>query len=91
VTRAIAAALEPAVQSEILDRVRSFYTFIPGNDPHGEHDFGASSVPVAGEIFWKIDYYDSEVMAEGSEDPADRGRSLPCSHRHACTRILASG
>jgi hypothetical protein len=53
----------------ILDRVRTFDDFSEGNDPYGEHDFGAFDQ--AGEkIFWKIDYYDADMTA-GSPDPAD--------------------
>lgn len=53
----------------ILDRVRAFDDFSEGNDPYGEHDFGAFDQ--SGEkIFWKIDYYDADMSA-GSPDPAD--------------------
>jgi hypothetical protein len=53
----------------ILDHVRSFRSFSEDNDPYGEHDFGAFDC--AGQkIFWKIDYYDSDLDA-GSPDPAD--------------------
>lgn len=52
-------------------KVASFSEFEPGNDPYGEHDFGA--VEVAGErFFWKIDYYDVG-LARASSDPADLG------------------
>ncbi len=52
-----------------LNAVRSFSSFDTGNDPHGEHDFGA--VTIAGErVFFKIDYYDHALEA-GSPDPAD--------------------
>lgn len=52
-----------------LSAIRSFKAFDADNDPHREHDFG--SIEIGGErIFWKIDYYDTAMLA-GSEDPAD--------------------
>ena len=53
----------------ILDRVRQFNGFSEDNDPHGEHDFGAFD-HAGDKIFWKIDYYDSELV-QGSENAAD--------------------
>ena len=35
------ASLLPQDQAAVLDRVRTFDDFTPGNDPHDEHDFGA--------------------------------------------------
>lgn len=52
-------ALPDAQQAEVLQAVRSFTGFDPGNDPYGEHDFG--SVEVAG-------------AASGSDHAADRRR-----------------
>jgi hypothetical protein len=49
------AALGRQAQAEILDRVRQFSDFEPGNDPYREHDFGAISTPDGEHIFWKID------------------------------------
>ena len=52
--------LDEKIVAEILEKVRGFDDFNPGNDPYGEHDFGA--VEVAGiKCFWKIDYYDTEM------------------------------
>jgi hypothetical protein len=49
--------------------VKNYNSFTPGNDPHGEHDFG--SFELDGEkVYWKIDYYD-RYCEYGSEDPAD--------------------
>lgn len=40
--------------------VESYSRFTEDNDPYGEHDFG--SFTLDGEkVFWKIDYYDSEL------------------------------
>ena len=71
-----------SAQMEIVRRVRAFDAFGPNNDPHGEHDFG--SFEYAGQsIFWKIDYYDTE-MQRGSPDPAD-----PAVTRRVLTIMLA--
>ena len=57
-----------------LAKVRSFDTFGAGNDPHGEHDFGAFEL--GGEkLFWKIDYYDRDEQ-HGAEDPSDASKTL---------------
>ncbi len=63
------AALPLDVKAHAFLHVQTFTEFNADNDPHGEHDFG--SFEVAGEkFFWKIDYYDSDMMF-GSEDPTD--------------------
>jgi hypothetical protein len=56
-------------QSAIREKVETFNDFTPGNDPHGERDFGAFEHN-GNKIFWKIDYYDN-TMTNGSEDPSD--------------------
>ena len=67
-------ALDSDDRDAILEKVRTFDSFTPDNDPHGEHDFG--SVDPNGErIFWKIDYYDSACQ-HGSEDPADPAKTV---------------
>lgn len=63
-------ALSLAEKFDLLSRVHSFEAFTPDNDPHQEHDFGAFDMPGAGKIFWKIDYYDADLV-HGSEDPAN--------------------
>ena len=66
---AAVAALDPSVQIELLEKIRSFADFSADNDPHREHDFGV--VSVEGErYFWKVYYYDP-TMEFGSEDPSD--------------------
>ena len=47
--------------------VRSFDNFGEGDDPFGEHDFGAISLN-GHDYFWKIDYFDLE-MKNCSPDP----------------------
>jgi hypothetical protein len=50
-------ALGQACQLKILEAVAKFDAFDEGNDPYGEHDFGA--IEVEGErLLWKIEYYD---------------------------------
>jgi hypothetical protein len=70
------AVLGRQAQAEILQRVRLFSDFDPGNDPHREHDFGAISASDGERIFWKIDYYADDGMEFGAEDPADPNRSF---------------
>ncbi|MFM2280952.1 MAG: hypothetical protein RLZZ444_3183 [Pseudomonadota bacterium] len=53
----------------IIKAVTDFEGFDDGNDPYGEHDFGALQV-LGHRIFWKIDHYD-EQMQYASPDPAD--------------------
>lgn len=56
-------------QQELFRLVRVFDDFVSGNDPYGEHDFGA--IEFKGEVFnWKIDYYAPDLV-HGSEDPGD--------------------
>jgi hypothetical protein len=71
-TRGI-SALSPADQSAIREAIEKFEGFHDGNDPHGEHDFGA--IEHNGQrIFWKIDYYDRNFEF-GSEHPEDPGQT----------------
>ncbi len=62
-------ALDGDDRDAILEKVRTFDAFTEGNDPHGEHDFGAFDFKDE-RIFWKIDYYDS-ACEYGSANPAD--------------------
>lgn len=60
-------SLHPLDQINIISKVRTTNDF--GDDPYNEHDFG--KIVVGGQaIFWKIDYYDTEMEC-GSENPAD--------------------
>jgi len=69
VLTASVAALQENDQASVLELVRSFREFDTGNDPHGEHDFGAvTHADVT--YFWKIDYYGPNLDT-GSENPAD--------------------
>ena len=55
--------------NDIFQLVREFSAFDEGNDPWGEHDFGAFTFK-GQKIFWKIDYYD-RACKEGSPAPSD--------------------
>jgi Protein of unknown function (DUF3768) len=70
-------ALPAATQSRIRELVETFDQFNPGNNPHGERDFG-SFEHEGHRIFWKIDYYDRnlEFGSEHPEDPAQTRRVL---------------
>lgn len=68
------AALPPEDQSAIREKVETFDTFTPDNDPYGEHDFGAFEHK-GKRIFWKIDYY-NRTLSGGSEDPADAKKTI---------------
>ena len=55
--------------SSVLDQVRHYDAFTPGDDPYGEHDFGSFRHAEA-TIFWKIDAYDVDLQMH-SPDPSD--------------------
>ncbi len=61
--------LPDMVKCAALSEVSRFDRFNEDNDPHGEHDFGSFEL-CSRKFFWKIDYYDRELM-HGSEDPSD--------------------
>lgn len=66
-------ALGPDAQAGVLAAVQAFDAFDEGNDPWGEHDFGA--IDIDGErVFFKIDYYDL-TRAMHSEDPTDPAKT----------------
>ncbi|SCW95429.1 DUF3768 domain-containing protein [Ancylobacter rudongensis] len=52
-----------------LSHVRRFDKFDEGNDPYGEHDFGAFEID-GQRYHWKIDYFALDEMS-GSEHPED--------------------
>jgi len=64
----------PEFVSAAIEAVRTFATFTPDNNPHGERDFGGFTVADE-KLFWKIDYY-NPAMDGGSEDPADPERTV---------------
>ena len=91
-------SLSAADRSRVRELIETYNAFTPGNDPHGERDFGAiyqgrdgrwtalpppKSDPVE-TVFWKIDAYD-RALQFGSEDPAN-----PAVTRRVLTIMLAS-
>ncbi len=67
-------ALPPKDQFRVFNLVKTFNDFSEGNDPYGEHDFGAFDFK-EDRVFWKVDYYDTD-MEHGSEDPADLEKTV---------------
>ena len=77
-------SLSASDQSRVRELIETYTAFTPGNDPHGERDFGAiyqgrdgrwtALPPKKGDpvetVFWKIDYFD-RAMQFSSSDPAD--------------------
>jgi hypothetical protein len=74
--------LGEAFLRQAFEAVVAFEAFDQGDDPWGEHDFGA--LEVGGQrLFWKIDYYDLKLVM-ASPDPAD-----PLVTRRVLTLMLA--
>ncbi len=67
VTAGLALLGDEFVAAALL-AVRDFRAFTPGDDPHGEHDFGSFAVE-GRELMWFIEYFDP-TMLHGSDDPA---------------------
>lgn len=78
-TRGIAALPEAALV-RALTGVRTFDTFTPDNDPWHEHDCAAFTLDDADAgrvvVRWKIDYYASDELTYGAEDPRRSYRVL---------------
>jgi hypothetical protein len=65
-----ALAEAPSEEKEaVYTAVREFDHFPEGDDPYGEHDYGAFDLD-GRRYSWKIDYYD-KALEFGSENPAD--------------------
>ena len=62
-------ALPPEDRLEVFNLVKTFNDFSEGNDPYGEHDFGAFDFK-GDRVFWKIDYY-ARTLTAGSPNPAN--------------------
>ena len=67
-------ALGLMIVSQLIDHLRTYDRFEEGNDPYGEHDFGAFDHD-GNKFFWKIDYYSPSLDA-GSEDPSDPSKTV---------------
>ncbi len=68
-------ALTTIDQLVVVNIVRTFAAFNDGDDPHGEHDFGAFAW-LEQTYYWKIDYYSDAALHEASADPSDPAQSL---------------
>lgn len=83
------AALEDHDRQAAVTAILAYDQFHEGNDPHGEHDFGAIYRLHTGEwtqhrpkdhkmigetVFWKIDCYDKQLEF-GSEAPWDNAQT----------------
>lgn len=77
------SSLEYTVRANVLAAVQRFDDFNEGDDPYGEHDFGAVTVNQQ-HCFWIIDYYDIDLKY-ASEDAAD-----PTKTTRVMTIMLAS-
>jgi len=77
-TNGVASSSEEVIAA-VTQKVRSYNAFDPedGDDPYGEHDFGAFDHEGT-KYYWKIDYYDNtmEYLSEDPEDPAKTNRVL---------------
>jgi hypothetical protein len=85
--RAVAVAslaqADPDLISKVVTAMREFTDFNEGDDPYGEHDFGAFTVDNERFIF-KIDYFALDEL-HGSEHPED-----PTVTIRVCTLLYAS-
>lgn len=92
-------ALPDADRFAALAAIVSYSQFESGNDPYGEHDFGAvyrlgsgqwtqdrprDDKEICGTVFWKVDYYDAS-LTYGSEAPWDEQQT-----KRVLTIMLAS-
>lgn len=77
------AALPPVQRVEILAALARFDSFDAGDDPYGEHDFGAFTVG-GDRLLFKIDAYDLSGTVH-SPDPAE-----PAVTRRVLTLMLAA-
>ena len=76
-------SLPDDLREKVLTRVRTYKDFTIDNDPHQERDFGGFEIEGVGRVFWKIDYFDSELCYL-SPDPSD-----PQATRRVLTIMLA--
>lgn len=60
----------------VLRRLINETPIDPGNDPHGERDFGVVTY-LDRKIFWKVDVYENDGRFEwGASEPGDAQRSF---------------
>ena len=70
------ASLAGLTRTFILAEVIAYNNWDPGNDPHGEHDFGVVQISGVPKIYWKIDYYENSDIEYGTEDKINCYRVL---------------
>lgn len=75
--------LDADTQTQLVRLVQTHSTWDDGNDPYGEHDFGAIELD-GRRFFWKIDYYDLS-LENSSPDPTDSAQTT-----RVLTLMLAS-
>jgi hypothetical protein len=68
------SALGPPHVTGLIDELRKYARFDEGDDPYGEHDFGAFDHE-GQQFFWKIDYYDLSLSSH-SEDASDPAKTV---------------
>jgi hypothetical protein len=63
-------------------KVRTYTDFNNGNDPHGEHDFGAFELQ-GHKVFWKIELYERELVKQTLTGTPYEHRLIECTV-HQC-------
>ena len=63
--------LSPKDKCLIIHHIQTYDNFNKSNDPYGEHDFGAF-IFNGNQIFWKIDYYDSQYLFFSNNPECDK-------------------
>lgn len=63
------AALDNDIRAEFINLIRTNDEFDDGDDPYGQHDFGAETIGST-TVYWKIDSYDLS-MKYLSDTPED--------------------
>ena len=77
-------ALPAATQSRIRELVETFDQFNPGNNPHGERDFGSFEHD-GHRVFWKDRLLRSQARSSAVEHPEDPAQT----HGRVLTIMLA--
>lgn len=54
--------LEMPERNAVVQAVIDFNRFTKENDPFGEHDFGAITLPGIDKVFWKIDLHEERPV-----------------------------
>ena len=54
----------------LAEAIAAYDEFDAEGDPHGERDFGCTTL-FGADAIWKIDYFSDGTLTFGSDDPAD--------------------